>query len=566
MYLCFFFMKRGFMRRKKSLFLLGILFILSVFSVGFYREGDKYFEIAKNIDIFSKLLRTIDLYFVDEIEPNRFVREGIDGMLRSLDPYTNFIGSSEIEDFRFMSTGKYGGIGAVIQRRGDYVIISEPYENSPAYKAGIRAGDTLMQIEDFKVYKIKDLSKIRDLLRGQPGTKVHVKIKRYGKAALEDVVITRENIKVNSVPYHTLLPGKIGYIRLQSFTQNATQEVRSAVLDLKSQAPELRGIILDLRGNPGGLLMEAVGISNLFVDKGEKIVETKGRMPSANNIYYATSEPLDLEIPLVVCINQNSASASEIVSGVMKDLDRGVIVGRKSYGKGLVQVTKPLSYNTQVKLTIARYYTPSGRCIQKIQYSHDGKKGTTVLPDSLRKEFTTRAGRKVLDAGGIEPDSLVPQTEYHPITRHLLSKNIVFDFATYYYYKHNGKIPSANEFKLSEEEYREFVRFAKRHPDYDYKPPLVNELEALDTLLRKEVYYDKLKKNVEELQKTVEEHIKNDILHYKKEIIPFLEQEIVGRTEFRKGKIAKSLETDKDIKAASYFLTHPEAYKKVLKK
>ncbi len=554
------------MRHKKRLIVAGILLIISVFSVGFYREGDKYFEIAKNIDIFSKLLRTIDLYFVDEIDPNRFVRKGIDGMLRSLDPYTNFIGSSEIEDFRFMSTGKYGGIGAVIQRRGDYVIISEPYENSPAYKAGIRAGDTLLQVEDFKVYKIKDLTKVRDLLRGQPGTKVQVKIKRYGETQPKLVEIVRENIKVDNVPYHTLLDNKIGYIKLQSFTQNATQEVRKAILELKSQEPELRGIVLDLRGNPGGLLMEAVGISNLFVDKGEKIVETKGRMPSANNVYYATSEPLDLEIPLVVCINRNSASASEIVSGVMKDLDRGVIVGRKSYGKGLVQVTKPLSYNTQVKLTIARYYTPSGRCIQKIQYSHDGKKGTTILPDSLRKEFTTRAGRKVYDAGGIEPDSLVPQKEYHPITQHLVSKYIIFDFATYYYYKHKEKIASAKEFKLSDADYEEFVRFARNHPNFDYKPPIMNQLKELDTLLQKEVYYDKMKKSVAELRNIIQEHIKNDILNYKEEIIPFLEQEIVSRTEFRKGRIAKSLETDNDLKVASYFLTHPQAYKKVLKK
>ncbi len=551
--------------KKKNIF---IILLSAALLLNFYKD-DHYFEIAKNIDIFTRMVKVIDTYFVDEIEPEKFIRKGIDEMLRSLDPYTNFIGASEIEDFRFMSTGKYGGVGAVIQRRGKYVIISEIYENAPAHKAGLQVGDTLMYIENEKIYDVKDLTKVRDLLRGQPGTKVIVKVKRIGIKYLLPITITRGNIKIKSVPYSNVIRNHIGYVRLTSFTQNASEDVKNAILKLKEKDPQLKGIVLDLRNNPGGLLMEAVNISNLFVDKGEKIVETKGRVPSANNVYFATKEPLDTKIPLVVCINGNSASASEIVAGVMKDLDRGVIVGKRSYGKGLVQVSKPLSYNTQVKLTIARYYTPSGRCIQARQYSHDSKNSVVKVPDSLRKEYTTRAGRKVYDAGGIEPDSTTPKITYHPITQFLMSKNIIFDYATLYLYKHKNEIPEDNleNFTLTDKEYDEFVKFAKKHPDYDYKPPIAKELKELKEKMEKEKYYDdNIKRKIEELEKIVKEHSEKDIITNKEEIKELIELEIVGRIGFRKARLAKALKKDIDIDASEYFLTHPEAYNKVLMK
>ncbi|MCS7074882.1 MAG: S41 family peptidase, partial [Bacteroidia bacterium] len=381
-------------------------------------------------------------------------------MLKSLDPYTNYISASEIEDFRFMSTGQYGGIGAIISKRNQKIIVAEPYEGSPAVQAGLKAGDEIIKIDNEQIEgKNFDTQDIRNLLKGQPKTQVKLVIRRPNVPDLINLTITRDEIKVKNVPYFTLIDGDIGYVHLTGFTKDAANEVKQALISLKNQNPNLTGIILDVRDNPGGLLMEAVSISNLFVSKGSKIVETKGRIEGADRVYEATASAYDEQTPLVVLINDKSASASEIVAGVIQDLDRGIIIGQKSFGKGLVQNTRPLSYNTQLKITTSKYYTPSGRCIQAIDYSHRKEDGSVVkIADSLKKEFKTKAGRSVYDGGGISPDIKVPEREYHKITQELVSQQIIFDFATDFAHK-NPKIASTREFKITDQIYNQFIEF-----------------------------------------------------------------------------------------------------------
>ncbi|HOY50075.1 MAG TPA: S41 family peptidase, partial [Flavobacteriales bacterium] len=392
---------------------------------------DDYFEISKNLDIFATLFREVNLYYVDEIQPGQMMKTGIDAMLESLDPYTNYIPEDDIEDARFMTTGQYGGIGALIRTKDDFIVVSEPYEDAPAAKADLRAGDVILEIEG-RSTKGKTSSDVVKVLKGQPNTPVKLLIKREGEEKPLEKTIVREEIKVNNVPYYGMVDDKIGYIKLTGFTQDAGREVKDALLKLKEN-DKLEGVVLDLRGNPGGLLREAINIVNVFVDKNLDIVSTKGKVKDWDKTYKSLNSPVDLNIPLAVLVNRSSASASEIVSGSIQDLDRGVIVGQRSFGKGLVQTSRPLSYNTQLKITTSKYYIPSGRCIQAKDYSHrneDGSVGT--VPDSMIKEFTTRAGRKVYDGGGVIPDVSMPVKEYTPISRSVMSNNIIFDFATQY--------------------------------------------------------------------------------------------------------------------------------------
>lgn len=544
-----------------------IVFVISFFSIGFINKDkfyDNYFEISKNIDIFTRLVREINMTYVDEVEPNKFVRTGIDAMLKSLDPYTQFISASEIEDYRFMSTGQYGGIGATISKRNGKFIVIEPYPESPAYKSGIRAGDEILQVDNEKVESSKlENTDVRNLLRGQPKTKVKVIVKKPN-GNVETYLIEREEIKVKNVPYYGMIDNETGYIVLTGFTKDAANEVKQAFESLKSKNPSMKGIILDLRGNPGGLLYEAIEIANLFIPKGEKVVETKGKMESSMKVYTAKNSPLDLEMPIAVLINGKSASASEIVSGVLQDLDRGVVVGRKSFGKGLVQATRPLSYNTQLKVTTSKYYTPSGRCIQAIDYGHRDEEGTaSKIPDSLKKPFKTKAGRTVYDGGGIEPDVPVEEKEIHRITEELINQYVIFDFATEFVSK-NPTIASAKEFRVTDAIYNDFVQFAQNN-QFKFDTKSEKQIEQTEKTLDAEGYSD-LKSKLQELKTQLANKKKDDILKYKSEILPFLQREIVSRYYLLPGTIENSFLYDNDIAEAKKLLKDKSRYNAILKK
>ena len=418
---------------------------------------DDYFEISKNLDIFTTLFREINLYYVDEVKPGDLMKTGIDAMLESLDPYTNFIPEDDIEDAKFMTTGQYGGIGALIRTKDDYIVISEPYEDAPAAKAGLMAGDVILEVEG-KSTKGKSTSDVVKFLKGTPNTPVKILIQRPGTEKPIEKTITREEIKVKNVPYFGMIDDKIGLIKLSGFTEDAGREVRDALTKLKEN-PSLEGVVLDLRGNPGGLLREAINIVNVFVDKGIDIVSTKGKVKEWDKTYKSMNNPVDLSLPVAVLVNRSSASAAEIVSGSLQDLDRAVVIGQRSFGKGLVQTSRPLTYNTQIKITTSKYYIPSGRCIQAKDYSHRNEDGSVgMVPDSLIREFKTRNGRKVYDGGGVNPDVSLPLQEFAPVTRAIAGENVLFDFATDYRLK-NTEIPAAKAFSVNDNIFEAFVKY-----------------------------------------------------------------------------------------------------------
>jgi carboxyl-terminal processing protease len=537
-----------------------IVLVASVTLVAFNRPDDKYFEIAKNIDIFASLFKEVNAYYVDEVNPNRVMKKGIDAMLESLDPYTNYIPEDEIEDFRTMTTGQYGGIGAVIGKRNDKPIILMPYEGFPAHKSGLMIGDEIVSVDGIEVTN-KATSDISKLLKGQSNTQVKVVVKRLGAPEKFEVVLTREKIKIDNVPYYGMVNDNTGYIKLSDFTSNASKEVKKALIELKEKGA--KNMILDLRDNPGGLLSEAINISNLFIPKDREIVRTKGKIAEWNKIYNALNAPVDTEIPLVVLTSNRSASASEIVSGVIQDYDRGVLIGERTYGKGLVQATRPLTYNSQLKITTAKYYTPSGRCIQAIDYSHRNEDGSVgKIPDSLRVAFKTKNGRVVYDGGGITPDIEVEDRVIAPITSSLISKGLLFDYAGTYVLKHK-KIKSAKEFELSDAEYQDFVKWLA-DKEYDYSTKVENTLEDLVNYSKKEKYYDAIKPQVESLKAQISHNKEKDLLTFKDEIREYLEEEIVSRYYLQKGMVEASFDDDEDVMAAIKIFNNPSEFKKIL--
>ncbi|MFM2285382.1 MAG: hypothetical protein RLZZ543_879, partial [Bacteroidota bacterium] len=519
-----------------------LIAIVSFVSLSF---KDDYFEISKNLDIFATLFREVNLYYVDEVQPGQLMKTGIDAMLESLDPYTNYIPEDDIEDARFMTTGQYGGIGALIRTKEEHIVIAEPYEDSPAAKADLRAGDVILEIEG-KSTKGKTTSDIVKVLKGQPNTPVKLLIKRDGEEKSIEKTIMREEIKVDNVPYYGMVDDKIGYIKLTGFTQDAGREVKDALVKLKEN-PALEGVVLDLRGNPGGLLREAINIVNIFVEKNIDIVSTKGKVKEWDKTYKSLNAPVDLTIPLAVLVNRSSASASEIVSGSIQDLDRGVIVGQRSFGKGLVQTTRPLSYNTQMKITTSKYYIPSGRCIQAKDYSHrneDGSVGT--VPDSMIKQFSTRAGRKVYDGGGVIPDVSLSTKEYTPISRSVVSNNLIFDFATIYRSKH-PELASARDFKVTPEIFTEFSNFLSTK-EYSYKTESEELLEEWQKVAEREKYFEAAKAEFEQLKQKIDHDKKADIEKSKDQLSELLADEITSRYFYQRGRIESSFSYDTELK------------------
>ena len=542
------------MTRKLKIIIISLVVLIS--SISF---TDSYFEVAKNLDIFTTVYRELNNYYVDETDPGKLMKTAIDKMLKSLDPYTNYIPESEIEDFKFMTTGQYGGIGAVITKRKDFVFISEPYEGFPAQKAGLMAGDKILKI-DGESAKGKNTEEVSKALKGQPNTEVELLIERPYEEKAFTVNFKRQKISVKSVPFYSFIDDGIGYIKLRSFTRDCSQDVKTALLELKKKG-ELRGLILDLRNNPGGLLNESVSIVNLFVEKGQEVVSTKGKIKSWDKIYKAYKAPVDLKTPIIVLINQSSASASEIVAGAIQDLDRGVVIGQRSFGKGLVQQTKKLSYNAQLKLTVAKYYIPSGRCIQALDYSNRNDDGSVgKVPDSLMTAFKTKNGRTVFDGGGIKPDIEVEQDDLSNLIISLIRERLFFDYATLYKYK-NSSIDSI--FRISDNDFASFKDFLS-DKSYDYKTETEKAIEALKTTSEKENYFNLLQPQYLDLFDEFELNKKNDLDRNKQIINEILSEEISSRYYYQEGRIRTSIEYDKEIKEAIKHLKQKDLYNSIL--
>lgn len=520
------------------------------------------FEIAKNIDIFTTVYRELNQNYVDELQPGELIQVAIDQMLETLDPYTVFIPESEIEDYRFMTTGQYGGIGALIQQQGENIVISEPYENFPAQSGGLRAGDILVEING-KAVKGRNSSEVSEMLKGQPGSNVEIIYRRPGAAEDTKISIQRQEIKVDDIPYFAMVDPQIGYVKLNSFTRNAGNEVKNAIQSLREKNPQISGIILDLRGNGGGLLNEAVNIVNLFVDKGILVVKTKGKLSDSNKSYKTLNTPLDKNLALSVLIDENSASASEIVAGSIQDLDRGVIIGQKSYGKGLVQNIIPLVYNTQMKVTVAKYYIPSGRCIQKLDYSHKVKGRATTVKEEDKQTFFTMNGRPVKDAGGIIPDIAVDRDSLSKIAISLILKNHIFNYATLYTQKHS-QIAEPEKFKLSDQEYEDFIAYLT-DKEYDYTTESEEKLNELIAASKEEKYYTLAESEILALQKKLSHNKSEDLHHFSSEIKSLLANEIISRYYYQKGRIRFNLVEDKDLKKAIEILKDKERYNQILK-
>lgn len=499
------------------------------------------------------------MFYVDEVNPNTLMRKGIDAMLSSLDPYTNYIPEDEIEDYRTLSTGKYGGIGAITGRRAGKMLIIMPFNGSPAQEAGLKIGDQIQAIDGIKLDG-KNTGQVSKLLKGQANTKVILTVKSVGQEPRQ-VEIVRQNIKIDNVPYYGMVDEKVGYIKLTDFTQNASREVQNALEKLKSEGATQ--LILDLRGNPGGLLSEAVNISNLFIDRDLEVVSTKGKIKEWNKSYRASRAPVDTEIPIVVLMNGRSASASEIVSGVIQDYDRGILVGQRTFGKGLVQATRRLSYNSQLKVTTAKYYIPSGRCIQALDYSNRKEDGTVEkIPDSLKTAFKTRNGRVVYDGAGVKPDVEIALAKNSPIANSLINKNLLFEFANQYHYK-NPDIPSAREFKMSEAEYQEFLNWIKGK-DYDYTTQVEKNLAELEENAKEEKNYEGIKAQIESLKTKISHNKDVDLITFKEEIKALLEVEIAARYYLQKGQTEASFNNDPDLQAALDLFKNMDRYNKLL--
>ena len=551
------------MKVMKNIKLLFIALLIPIFLIG--QEKQNNFEISKSIDIYNSLLRELNLNYVDEINPAELNEAAIDAMLDGLDPYTVFIPESEIENYKLMTTGEYGGIGALIQYDGEYTRISDPYEGWPAQKAGLQAGDAILSINGVDAHK-KPTDQVSELLKGQPGTEVTVKIKRYGCDTPIEKTLKREKVKIDNIPYATVFDNGIGYVSFNSFTKDAANELKQHLLDMKKNH-ELKGFIIDLRGNGGGLMNEAVDIVNLFIPKGKTVVFTKGKSQHAGSVYSTSNQPVDEQIPLAILVDGGSASASEIVSGAIQDYDRGVIIGQRTFGKGLVQNILPLTYNTQMKVTIAKYYIPSGRCIQEIDYSKNGKRktenDTLNTQDTLGKPFKTAAGRTVYEGHGIMPDIKIVPRKYATATAYLYAKNYIFDYATKFAFEHKSIAP-AKEFKIDDATYNDFMNFVKEKK-FTYTTESEKKLKELKKMAKEEGYLESLQPQLELLEKRLQDDKENDLIKNRKDIEELLRLEIVGRYYYQVGRIMASLENDEDLEEAFSVLLNKNKYESILK-
>ncbi|NDW08843.1 S41 family peptidase [Dysgonomonas sp. 520] len=558
--------------KRKAVLLIALLSILS-FRANAQENDKKYFDINKYIEIFNSTLRDLDIYYVDSIDVEKNVKTAITGMLSNLDPYTNFIMEEEMDDFKFMTTGEYAGIGSYILAREHNgkvaVMITEPYENMPAAKSGLKAGDIILSIDgedmvkDGSVDKIgRELSnKVSTSLKGQAGTEVVVKIERVGKKKPMEFKVKRELIHVGAVPYYGVLSDNVGYISFSGFTDKSASEVKNAFLDLKSQG--ITSLIIDIRGNSGGLLDDAIQIVNFFVPKGEVVLTTKGKMKQAERTYRTTLAPIDTEIPIAILVDRGSASSSEILSGSLQDMDRAVILGQRTFGKGLVQMTRELPYGASLKITSSKYYIPSGRCIQAIDYTHRNEDGSVGrIPDSLTHVFKTASGREVRDGGGISPDFELEPEKYPSMLYYLINQNIVFDFATIWTEK-NPKIASANEFSISDKDYEEFKAFVKTK-DFKYDQTSEKTMSTLKEIMEFEGYMKTAEDEFKALEAKLVPDLDRDLETFKNDIVEYLNMEIAKRYYYNRGETIVQLRNDNVVKKAIEVLNDKDLYAKTL--
>lgn len=548
----------GSARSKFKKALLPAVVIISIFSFSFVED---LFQVSKNLDIFAAIYKQLSINYVDDVNSSEMMKNGIDAMLQELDPYTEYIPESEIEDYKlkYVST-QYGGIGATISNRGGKVIVAEPYAGFPAQKADIRAGDEFLEINGVSL-KGKTNEQVSSMLKGSKGTPVKLRIQRPGMPKSMELNLTREEIRQNNVPYYGMLANNVGYIKLDKFLENSAQEVKDALADLKKN--NINGLVLDLRFNGGGILQEAVKIVNLFVDKGVTVVIQKGRNREKSITYNTFSTPLEPNLPLVVLVNNRSASASEIVAGSLQDLDRAVVIGQRSFGKGLVQQTFNLPYNSLVKVTVAKYYTPSGRCIQALDYTHRDTDGMVVkVADSLITEYKTKSGRSVYDGSGIFPDVFVKPMRYSLITQTLASRYHIFDYATQYR-SLKASISDAKNFRLSDAEYNDFIAFLSKR-DYNYDTRVEKLLNELRDEAEKENKIGDLKPEFEALKAKVSHSKKNDLVLFRDEIRKVLESEIVSRYYFEKGRLEQNFKYDNELNEAQKVLSDKSVLASIL--
>lgn len=548
--------------RKRIPFIVFPLAVLSIFTLLAFSGDRRKFNLSQQLNIFNTIIKELDLFYVDTIVPEKIIKDGVDAMLSKLDPYTVYYSEDDADELKMMITGKYAGIGSMIRYHTDKktTVIAEPYDNMPAAKAGLKCGDALLTVDGVDVRGMSTDS-VSNLLRGEPGTKLRVEIERPGVKKPMHITIERASIALPSIPYYGILRNSIGYILFDSFTENCAKEMRRAIVDLKGRGA--KSFIIDLRGNGGGSLQESVNIVNLFVPKGKTIVTTKGKIKQSNEEYKTTREPMDTESPLIILVDGNTASASEILAGSLQDFDRAVIVGSRTFGKGLVQTTRSLPGNGYLKLTTSKYYIPSGRCVQALDYSHRGSDGTVQrIPDSLTNVFYTVAGREVRDGGGIRPDVEPKSEELSTLLFYLMQDMTMFDFATEYALRYDT-IASASLFEISDADYEIFKkRLIESGFSYDMRCSKM--LKQLKEMIKFEGYEEITKDEIASLEGKLQQNLGHSLEHFSTHIKRLIGDEIVKRYYGQKGGVVYNLRDDTDIEEAFKILSDGERYKKIL--
>lgn len=548
--------------KKATLLLLIVFFGLNIHAqTAQQNKNQRYFDINKNIDVFNSVLKELDMFYVDSLRIDSLMNNTIENMLGGLDPFTEYYSENNMDDFRFMTTGEYAGIGAIISYNNGNVIINEPYEGLPAAKAGLKAADIILEIDgkDMRKASVKEVS---DELKGTPGTTLEILIQRPGEKKPREIKVEREKITVHPVTYSDVSKDNVGYIHFSGFTENSSQEFRKTFLDLKEKGA--KSLVMDLRGNGGGILEEAVSIINLFVPKGQEIVSTRGKVKQWDRVYSTTEQPLDTLIPIAVLTDTASASASEIVAGSLQDLDRAVIIGNRTYGKGLVQTTRSLPYNGGLKVTTAKYYIPSGRCIQTLDYSHRNPDGSVArVPDSLTNIFHTKNGREVRDGGGIIPDITIKETAPGTIAYYLVTQNVIFDYVTNWVQKHATIVPP-QQFDFPDADYESFKTFVKSRKDFNYDQMSARTLKSLKNVMEFEGYMDVASKEYKALEAKLVPNLDRDLDLFKKYIEGLITNEIIQRYYFKKGVLIHTLQNDDVYKKAVDVLTNNNLYRETL--
>lgn len=543
--------------KKISLLILVVLITTTVQSQTTQTDkNQRYFDINKSIDIFNSVIRELDMFYVDSVKVDSLVNGTIRTMLARMDPYTEYYAEENIGDLQFMTTGEYGGIGSIISYNNNRVIINEPYKGLPADKAGLKAGDAILEIDgaDMEKASVKEVS---DKLKGTPGTTLKLKVQRPGENKFREITLVREKIEIDPITYSALLDDNVGYFHYSGFTNGSSSRVKETILDLKKKGAE--SLVIDLRGNGGGILDEAVNVVNFFVQKGLEIVSTRGKVKQWDRSYRTQNQPLDTLMPIVVLIDTGSASASEIVAGSLQDLDRAVIIGNRSFGKGLVQTPRDLPYGGNIKITTSKYYIPSGRCIQALDYSHRNPDGSVArVPDSLTHVFKTKNGREVRDGGGITPDYLIPQEKGGTIGYYLLTENIIFDYVTGWVIKH-PTVASPASFRLSDTDYEQFKQFVKTK-DFQYDQMSNRSLQSLKNIMEFEGYFNTASEEFKALEEKLQPDLDRDLDLFRKEIIKMIETEIVQRYYYKEGVLMYELRDDAALKKAEEVLKNKQLY------